>query len=178
MQVQIVDSRIVLDFDAEIAEGSKWLSEQDPRWFDKIHLDELKLESTVQCVLGQLAMRTFKTKIYEAIEMPYTGYDAVLALFDKDSAWAYDHGFNVDVYRLAQVLDQEEDDLTDPEHPHSRWAWETLTRGWNEEVMRLRDEAAGVTEQDLSELLRQDDFVRATGRHRAKRAKKELVTAG
>lgn len=133
----------VMDFSAEVDAGTRWLNQQDPRWFDKINLDELNLASGRQCVLGQLAMSTFREKVGAHV---FNGYDAVITAFNANDGWTIGHGFAIDGDQVGRALGFDREICTcgcDSEGliPH---AWESLTRQWVDQIegLRLSGEAA------------------------------------
>lgn len=146
--VPLDNGKWTMDFGEEIDRGAEWLAEQDASRFDHINLDTLHLASTHACVLGQLAMSTFRAKIaaHASIAAPtwFSGYDAVLSACGKDGladGWTHACGFNLDIYQAACLLDVKESDLTDPDHPANKHLWEQLTHQWDEKIQKLRADA-------------------------------------
>jgi hypothetical protein len=139
-----------VSFADEINAGAKWLAEADPRWFEKVHLDELDLASGQHCVLGQLAMTLFAGKIHEYVKKAMEsgrpwyhsslngGYDAVIESHRLSNEWAAAHGFYVHQAEAARILQVDECDFEDTDHPMNRFIWETLTFQWQDRIERER----------------------------------------
>lgn len=119
------------DFTDEIAAGTEVLDKYDPRWFNKIHLSWLELSSGRSCVLGQLAMTSFK----EQVGFEHGDYGDVMRVLrdegDSPDNWGIGLGFCV-----PQHLNDAED-----EEGSSR-VWEHLTWQWADQVEKLRANAA------------------------------------
>jgi hypothetical protein len=129
-----------IDFTKEIDRGVELLNSYDPRWFDHINLDQLKLEDANRCVLGQLAMTTF----YKELDSRYRNYYSVIDFLTADNDPANDcltftvsHGFTLGTYTLRSLGWFEERSDIPP-------AWEALTIQWAERIGKLRADAGTI----------------------------------
>jgi hypothetical protein len=123
------------DFTDEIEAGVALLDRHDPKWHQGISLDWLSLSSGANCVLGQLAMRSFRTMI-EGTPM-WTGYDSVIkALHERgevNDPYGISHGFCLPDRHPAFYA---EDGYCDDEDSRRRDAWEHLTWQWADVVRK------------------------------------------
>lgn len=93
--VRNFDEKEGMSTEAEQAErrGFNFLNQQfpdNPLWVFLVDLDNLDMNNTRLCVLGQLAKHLIPTDVYD----PH--FDAVLDYFgvDEDDSWALEHGFD------------------------------------------------------------------------------------
>lgn len=70
----------IIDFEALADIGAKYLDEVHPGWFNKVDIEQLRMNDIHHCVLGQL----------------YGSFTIGLSASDgRDWVWAIDHGFAV-----------------------------------------------------------------------------------
>lgn len=156
MQVVRHGKSFEVDFTEEIDRGATLLDRHDPRWFDEINLDVLRLDMPRTCVLGQLAMGMFHEKIREHTENPdgdaeYSFYDVADYLFaagELDGEYDTSHGFSITLLELHKLLAAEGIRSLDPDaddfkkvNESYRWAWEMLTLQWASRIEKCRAEA-------------------------------------
>ena len=65
--------------------GVEWLDKNYPGWLDKVEVNELELEDSCKCVLGQL----FSEEAVNSDEFTGFGY-AMNVVFDPDAEFPYD----------------------------------------------------------------------------------------
>lgn len=78
--------------DVRIARGIDWLDENIDKWWERVEMNTLRMDSTCRCVLGQLFAEDVDEWQYAHNDEPYFGA----------AYW----------YALEQVIDLESDEIT------------------------------------------------------------------
>lgn len=151
-----------VDFTDEIERGVAVLERHDPRWFDKVNLDRLSLDDPGRCVLGQLAMESFKDELdgyFDLQDYHYDYYDYYRAVewlsdIDETDENGVDCGFAINHVNLFKLMLNTGINAPNPERdyekakPFYNRAWEQLTEQWAVRIEKCRADAGTMTGGD------------------------------
>ncbi len=81
-----------IDPEKAVIKGSKLLDRKFPKWWTKIKVTKLKMDTNENCVLGQL------------YKSPYQGLAVIGLIKPEDVSWFNDHNDSVPKPELEQVI--------------------------------------------------------------------------
>ncbi len=114
----------------KVQKGVAWLDETQPGWYNRIALDELRLESSRHCICGQL----FGDYMSRPLEVGESPEDYGFTVELEDSIWSSDILSTCDCEDCVNRREQGEDLLFEVPPFYGELAWKTLDLLWSEEV--------------------------------------------
>ncbi len=110
--------RFEQEYKVRAKRGAALLDEVDSKWWEKIQVDDLHMDSCYRCVIGQLlGSYSYRNQLRAALRLtPAYDYE-----------WDYAHGFAIPTMELDEC-----EENGDPD------AWALLTQCWVEEIEQRR----------------------------------------